>query len=130
MKALPIFFFDIIANFFYSEKIKELIKKEIAPDSGLELLDAPCGTGTLFDICRPCNYTGVDIDENRVLEAKKRYAAGNFFVSDASKLSFPEKKFDLILAAGLFHHVDDECAAKILSEFSRVLKPTGRVIIF
>ena len=130
MKALPGFCFDIIANLFYSKEIKELIKREINPATGLNLLDAPCGTGTLFDICKPCNYTGIDIDKNRVLKAQDRYAGGKFLVSDASNLPFPEKKFDLILAAGLFHHVDDECSIKILSEFSRVLKPTGRIIVF
>jgi ubiquinone/menaquinone biosynthesis C-methylase UbiE len=130
MKPLPGSLFDIIANFFYSEKIKGLIKKEIAPEPGLELLDVPCGTGTLFDICSPCTYTGADIDKERVLKAQNRCTPGKFFVSDASKLPFAEKAFDLILAAGLFHHVDDECAMEILFEFSRVLKPTGRIIIF
>jgi len=130
MRTLPAFFFDRVAGFFYSDKIKELIKKELAPAPGLDLLDAPCGTGTLFDICKPCNYTGVDIDERRVLEARRRYPSGSFFVSDASGFSFPEKKFDIIFAAGLFHHVDDGHAIKILSEFARVLKPTGRVTVF
>ena len=37
--------------------------------------------------------------------------------------------FDVILASGLFHHVDDDLLNRILHEFSRVLKPGGRVVV-
>ena len=41
-----------------------------------------------------------------------------------------DRSLDRILAAGLFHHVNDALAQRILDEFARVLKPDGRVVVF
>lgn len=130
MKALPVNLFSFVANLFYDEKIMGAIRSLIAPAPGLKLLDVPCGSGVLFNICSPCEYYGVDVDEARVVEAANLYPSGKFSKGDASRLEFPESNFDIILAAGLFHHVDDDLAAKIVDEFHRVLKPEGRVVVF
>lgn len=130
MKPLPKTFFHQIAKLYYSQHILLTIREAIVPASGLKLLDAPCGTGTLHDICMPCSYYGIDIDQQRVAECKNNFPGGNISVADASNLNFSDNYFDRILAAGLFHHVNEAGANKILGEFARILKPSGRLVVF
>jgi SAM-dependent methyltransferase len=131
MTALPTTLFTALASLYYSPEILALIRSQIAPGQALALLDVPCGTGTLTDICLPCAYIGIDIDPVRVEAAKAaRGTVGEFRVGDAADLDFPDNSLDRILAAGLFHHVDDETARRIFAEFARTLKPQGHLVVF
>lgn len=130
MKTLPVRLFNAIASTFYRSEIAETIRTLIDPAAGLSLLDAPCGTGTLFELCSPCDYYGADLDCQRVAEAERRHPEGQYLCSDSGALPFPDASFDRILAAGLIHHVDDDLALRITSEFARLLKPGGHLIVF
>lgn len=121
--------FSRIAAFFYSQNFLNEIRMSIAPQPGLKILDAACGTGALYDICMPCLYYGLDIDENRIMDCIQNFPEGHFCVADASKTNFPDAFFDIVLAAGLFHHVDDQLANEILKEFKRLLKKSGKIIV-
>ncbi len=48
-----------------------------------------------------------------------------FKVMDAENLEFPDNYFDVVYAAGCFHHLD---LSKTYQELHRVLKPGGRVM--
>jgi ubiquinone/menaquinone biosynthesis C-methylase UbiE len=50
----------------------------------------------------------------------------HFKVEDASKLSFPENSFDLVISQNVFHHIPDWQTA--VSEIHRVLRPEGYFI--
>lgn len=131
MAPLPSSLFSWLANVYYSPDILASIREQIAPAAGLKLLDVPCGTGILHSICLPCEYQGVDIDPVRVESARKTLGSGLAIRhGDASALDLPDSSVDRILAAGLFHHVNDEVAVRILDEFARVLKPGGHVVVF
>jgi len=130
MTTLPVRLFNAIASTFYRSEIAETIRTLIDPAAGLRLLDAPCGTGTLFELCSPCDYYGADLDCQRVAEAEKMHADGRFLCADSGALPFPDAFFDRILAAGLFHHVDDELALRITREYARLLKPEGHLVLF
>lgn len=130
MSMLPARLFNAVASTFYSSEISEIIRSLIVPAKGLKLLDAPCGTGTLFDLCIPCDYYGADLDCQRVVEAQKMHTEGRFFCADSGALPLPDNFFDRILAAGLFHHVDDELALRITKEYARLLKPEGHLVVF
>jgi ubiquinone/menaquinone biosynthesis C-methylase UbiE len=129
MRPLNKTIFSKIVAFYYSQEFLDRIRVAIAPIPEIKLLDAPCGTGALYNICMPCSYYGIDIDEDRVAYCIQHFSAGRFYVANASKTNFPNAFFDIILAAGLFHHVDDQLAHEILEEFSRVLKISGRIIV-
>lgn len=129
MKPLPAQVYNSFVSIFFNKRFLQRIQEEIQPMQGLKLLDAPCGTGSLMNCCKPCWYVGADIDESRVIDAGFRHPHERFIVSDASTLAFKDEKFDRILAAGLFHHVNDSISLKILSEFKRVLSPKGKLIV-
>ena len=129
MNPLPATFYNHLVNITYTKRFLKAIQTEVGPTRGMRILDVPCGTGILMHCCKPSIYVGADIDANRVFDAECRYPEEAFVVSDASALSFAEGNFDLILAAGLFHHVDDKVSAAILSEFRRVLAPGGKIVV-
>ena len=129
MNPLPASFYNSLVNIFYNKRFLKAIQTEVGPTRGMRILDVPCGTGILMHCCKPSSYVGADIDTNRVFDAGFRYPGEAFVVSDASALSFAENQFDLILASGLFHHVDDKISSAILSEFRRVLSPGGKIVV-
>ncbi|MDZ7832248.1 MAG: class I SAM-dependent methyltransferase [Desulfobacterales bacterium] len=129
MKPLSAQTFDLVAKIFYNEKFLNRIQQAINPMKGHRLLDAACGTGILKPCCSPAWYVGIDIDTKRVIEARNQYKTVDFTSSDAAKLAFKENSFDMILASGLFHHVNDQTAYNILAEFNRVLSADGKIIV-
>lgn len=102
---------------------------------GCRVLDFGCGTGwlTLALAHMGCNASGVDISENAVRLSRK-YAERDpttqrgevdYHVYDGVRLPFDDASFDRIVCFDAFHHVVDQAAT--LREFSRILRPGGRV---
>ena len=101
---------------------------------GDRILDAGCGSGRLIPVV--CDQIGsdgslVELDfATAMLEiGKGKTNCGNvtFVLGDAQSLPFPDKDFDKVIALALLPHLDDK--AGTLSEFHRVLKPGGLLII-
>lgn len=74
-------------------------------------------------------YTGIDINQNYVEAAARRFSSGHFYTMDARKLLFPDGSFDLAMFIGVIHHMDDKLVRECLGEIARVLSPNGRVIV-
>jgi len=101
---------------------------------GDRILDAGCGSGRLIPlVCEQIGPDGslVELDfATAMLEiGKGKTNCGNvtFVLGDAQSLPFPDKDFDKVIALALLPHLDDK--AGTLSEFHRVLKPGGLLII-
>jgi SAM-dependent methyltransferase len=102
---------------------------------GCRVLDFGCGTGwlTLALAHMGCNASGVDISQNAVRLSREvadrdpttQRGAVDYHVYDGVRLPFDDASFDRIVCFDAFHHVADQAAT--LREFSRVLKPGGRV---
>lgn len=96
---------------------------------GRPFLDLGTGDGqTLASLVRgPGLVVGVD----RSLDALR--AAGQTGVrrrigARADRLPFADAAFATVLAADLFHHLDDEGLGGVLREVGRVLVPTGALV--
>jgi len=109
---------------------KLLVEDFLRPQLGMNVLDIGCGPAEIIDYLPKVNYWGFDISNSYIAQANSRYGSkGNFFcklisLEDLSNLP----SFDLVLAIGLLHHLDDNSAMAMLNLAHRALKPGGRLI--
>jgi ubiquinone/menaquinone biosynthesis C-methylase UbiE len=99
------------------------------------VLDVGCGDGdSLWIFLRlgfePSNLFGVDIQEDRILEAKATNPLVNFECADATCMAFPNDTFDIAMESMIFLQLtDDDFARRIASEMIRVTKPGGILLV-
>jgi ubiquinone/menaquinone biosynthesis C-methylase UbiE len=97
------------------------------------VLDLACGSGYGTDILSQVNDTSVyggDIQPEVIAHCRKALADNkslHFEVMDATGLRFSDHFFDKIVSLETIEHLT--AYKKMVSEFSRVLKPDGTVII-
>jgi len=103
--------------------------------AGQDVLDVGTGTGILIPFLYRAvgskgNITAIDYAQNMVNICKTKYAHVpnvSIIIADAEKLDFPDSSFDAVTCFGVFPHLQNKKAA--LSQFHRVLKSKGRLII-
>jgi SAM-dependent methyltransferase len=122
-----------------SQYILRLIKGRYLEDysqvKGLKVLDVGCGSG--FDLVTIHRLGwepyGCEISEKIVQHALERTAKFGFNptikVGDNQNLPYPDNFFDMLWSNNVMHYLDSEQAVEeALAEYSRVLKPGGRVL--
>ncbi len=110
---------------------------EVRPED--DVLDVACGTGDLteaFAAARPRSVTGLDfaaamLDVAKAKSSIRRRRSGavrpQYAQGDAMDLPFADGSFDIVSIAFGIRNVTDP--GKALSEFRRVLRPGGRLIV-
>lgn len=87
------------------------------------LLDVGCGYGSLLDLIKsrnlPVNYSGIDVSEAMIEEARKRHADIDWRVKDALKLEASEQ-YDFVVCNGVLTQKLD-VSIKEMDEFARAL---------
>jgi ubiquinone/menaquinone biosynthesis C-methylase UbiE len=110
------------------DEVSNVVKSYLKGSKKAKILDVCCGTGYLYEFLKPYGeYTGVDFSESMVKTSKERYPKGEFCLGDAESLEFKDKTFDVVVCFWSFHHLTDP--EKAISEFRRVLKPGGLLVI-
>ena len=106
--------------------------------SGEQVLDVGCGTGTLaIEVVRRVGtagrVAGVDPSTQQIARARSKGARRNvpidFQIGVIEHLPFPDQTFDVVLSTLMMHHLPDSLKRQGLAEIARVLKPEGRLII-
>lgn len=111
--------------------------REMAPElldlfPGADLLEVGVGTGlSLPWLPRNVNITAIDLSEKMLSRAKKRaqsLALRNIHLErmDATRLDFPDRAFDRVLAAYFISTVPDP--VKVLMEMKRVCRSGGYLV--
>jgi SAM-dependent methyltransferase len=94
------------------------------------VLDVGCGPGTNTHHFASADYLGIDFNPAYVESARRRHGR-EFIVADVTKYEVPaDRRFDLILANSLFHHIDDTSTRRILAHLATLLSDDGHVHIF
>jgi ubiquinone/menaquinone biosynthesis C-methylase UbiE len=126
-------FFERVEAHRYEKEWHIQSAANFAGTRGLKVLEIGCGMGTDgAQFARAgADYTGIDLTDAAIELARKRFAvsglSGNFRISDAENLDFPNDSFDLVYSHGVLHHTPDIEAA--IGQIYRVLKPGGRAVI-
>jgi ubiquinone/menaquinone biosynthesis C-methylase UbiE len=106
--------------------------RTIIPERGQRLLEVGCGNGAALTHLAHTfglDVTGVDLDPDQIkaaAQAANGLPSARFLVSDATKLSLPDDRFDIVYTNKTTHHIADWPNA--LAEMARVLKPGGHLI--
>ncbi|WP_270562937.1 class I SAM-dependent methyltransferase [Clostridium beijerinckii] len=92
------------------------------------VLDIACGSGYgtkyVFDKITS-NIIGADLSKGAIQNNKEKYPNIEFTVQDATKTTFTEKKFDVILSMETFEHIPLDLLDNYLCEMNRLLKENG-----
>lgn len=98
---------------------------------GEAVLDIGCGTGKLLEkLPAGIDYTGFDLSEEYIAEARARYGGRASFLQAAvgEAPDLEESRYDLALSIGVLHHLDDSDARRLFELAHRCLKPGGRLV--
>ncbi len=99
------------------------------PLSGL-VLDAGCGYGVYSRyLSDKFKVIGVDISEKQIELAKQNAPKAEFICEDMTKTNFPNDYFDGILAFYSIIHIPRDEHYDLLSNFFRMLKMNGVVLL-
>jgi SAM-dependent methyltransferase len=113
-------------------KTQRFFDTYVRPWPGCQILDIGCGPGDALNFLPSVDYYGFDQDPYYIESAKKRFEnKGQFFCRAVSRDAFSgENKFDIILAMGILHHLNDDEAKQLFELAYHLLKPGGRLITY
>ncbi len=94
------------------------------------ILDAGCGNGLYSRyLSEEFKVIGVDISEKQIELAKQNAPKANFICEDMTKINYPDEYFDGILSFYAIIHVPRDEHYDLLSNFYRMLKFNGAVLL-
>ena len=105
---------------------------------GESVLEVATGTGLAFERILRANPSGrnegIDLTEAMLARARKRAAklgVDNYRlrIGDAYALDFPDGDFDLLINNYMFDLLPQQDFVDVLTEFRRVLRPGGRLVM-
>lgn len=111
--------------------MKLLAERFVRPRPEDRILDVGCGTARILRYLPVARYVGIDNNSRYISAARERYQnRGEFVVGDVGALSLnPSERFDIVLASGILHHIDDASAKGLLAVSARLLAKNGQMVI-
>lgn len=114
------------ADPFLAKKFNE----HLGPNKDGIYLDIGCGTGNYTNELERLGLRliGIDPSERMLEKARLKNDSVDWRIGTAENIELPENSIDGIIGSLTMHHWTDLNSA--FSEFQRVLKPDGRIVIF
>ncbi|MGQ9621300.1 MAG: class I SAM-dependent methyltransferase [bacterium] len=123
--------YNIFQSMWGASKIREnFVKEYIRPRHGDRVIDFGCGTAEILNFLPSVQYYGFDISSDYIRYAQTKFGGRAHFqprmITEHDAPSLP--KFDIALALGVLHHLDDEALLALLRAAFAVLKIGGRLL--
>jgi ubiquinone/menaquinone biosynthesis C-methylase UbiE len=87
------------------ESEKYFLREVMFP--GIRVCDVGCGTGGFLNVLKQyaadVKYTGIDVSEEMIKNARRIHPGISFYVSDGNSLDFEDSSFDLVMLYGVLH---------------------------
>ena len=94
----------------------------------ITVLDSGCGEGKNLRLLEQFdNVYGVDISQTAIDNARTEFHFVNYSAQDAADLDFTNEMFDVIIDAGCLHCNHPMQHQKIINQYHRILKPSGKL---
>jgi SAM-dependent methyltransferase len=124
-KAYQLFFNLIGAN----ERSRVLVREYIRPRPGDRILEIGCGPATIVPYLPSVEYFGFDASPEYIAQARSRFPDANFICERVSQYTLPHREyFNIVLALGIVHHLDDEEALQLFRISRDALKSGGKLV--
>lgn len=94
-----------------------------------EVLDIPCGVGWGTSLLEAKSKIGIDISSEAIDYAKEHYPNIDFRLGIMSNILLSDNSLDTVVCLEGFEHVEKEIGIRFLSEVSRILKPSGLLVM-
>ena len=125
------FYYDLFNIVIGANHLRNVLVNEyIRPTSSDQILDIGCGSGNMVPFLPEGKYIGVDANPSYIASARQRYGNRGEFICDhvAGMRTEQFGTFQIVLALGLLHHLDDTEASELFRIAFHLLKPAGRLI--
>ncbi len=128
------FLWEVFQLLLGSHKDKTSLYRSLA-QGRTTVLEIGCSTGitaSAFQKLPGIRYTGIDIDSSVIGYAKKKFRKRpNFDFVCEDLRSFTERKhgYDLVLFAGILHHVDDALGIELLRASTSLVDGQGTLAV-
>jgi cyclopropane fatty-acyl-phospholipid synthase-like methyltransferase len=109
---------------------REYVETYLKPRPGDRVLDIGCGPGDILELLPDVNYLGIDVSEEYITSARARFGTKGRFECKAVHDVVVEEpsSYDLVMANGVVHHLDDDEAVRLFEHARDALKPGGRLV--
>ena len=106
-----------------------LLREYIRPAPGDRVLDIGCGPGTMVPYLPGAEYVGLDVSAEYIEKARRRFPHARFIWQSVDEDDQVEREyFDIVLALGVLHHLDDTEALTLFQIARDAMKPGGRLV--
>jgi len=118
-------------------ELREAIIRLASLETGNDVLDIGCGTGTLAiaatrHVGTTGGVTGIDASLSMIARANRKAgkagARATFQVALVENLPFPDRRFDVVFSTLMLHHLPRKTRQQCAREIKRVLRVGGRVV--
>lgn len=120
-----------LMKFLTNDKVyAAFVNEYINPRKGDKVLDIGCGPARVFNFLSDVEYVGLDMSQSYIDAARTTFGnRGKFICERLDEKSLRGfKNYDLVLALGVIHHLNDEEAVGLFKIAKKILKPGGRLI--
>ena len=107
-------------------------QRYVRPRPGQRILDIGCGTGNLVPYLPGTEYVGFDPSPEYIAVARSLHGDRATFTRErvSGHVVEPGSSFDIAIASGVLHHLDDAEALQLFRIAHTSLKPGGRLVTF
>ena len=120
------FFFNVIGA---PRRSRILVGEYIRPKPGDRILEIGCGPGTIVPYLPATEYVGFDASTEYIEQARNRFPDAKFVCERVSQFTLPQgEHFDIVLALGILHHLDDAEALQLFRIAFEALRAGGKLV--
>jgi SAM-dependent methyltransferase len=112
-----------------SNFVRALVNEHIQPGAETRTLDIGCGPGTFLRYLPQSGYFGFDSSSEYIEQGRRQFPQAQFLCERVSNFTLLQsQKFDLAIAIGIVHHLDDAEAAQLFQIAYNALVPGGKLV--
>lgn len=111
---------------------REFVENYVGIRSGDSVLDIGCGTAQILEFLPSVRYFGFDSSREYIEAARGQFGKrGTFMCQNVNQQTLQDlPQFDIVLATGVLHHLNDDEALDLFRLAGLALKPGGRLVTF